>query len=57
MSILQHVIVVILKDMVHLFFSLNSEIELFKLKPHKRFWILQSEKRFGNVYFRKSNNG
>ena len=57
MSILQNVIVVILRDMVHLFFSLNSEIELFKLKPHKRFWILQSEKRFGDVDFRKYNNG
>ena len=57
MSILQNVIVVILKDMVHVFFSLNSEIELFKLKPHKRFWILQSEKRFGDFYFRKYNDG
>ena len=57
MNILQNVILVILKDMVHVFFSLNPEIELFKLKPHKRSWILQSEKRFGDFYFRKYNNG
>jgi hypothetical protein len=29
---------------------------LFKLKPHKRSWILQSVKRFGDFYFRKYNN-
>jgi hypothetical protein len=41
MSILQNVILVILKDMVHVFFSLNPDIELFKINPHKIFWILQ----------------
>jgi hypothetical protein len=30
----------------HVFFSLNPDVELFKLKPHKRSWILQSVKRF-----------
>jgi hypothetical protein len=43
--------------MVHLFFSLTPDIELFKLKLHKGFWILQSEKRFGDFYFRKYNDG
>jgi intergrase/recombinase len=40
----------------HVFFSLNPDVELFKLKPHKRSWILQSVKRFGDFYFRKYNN-
>ena len=31
-------------------------MELFKLKPHKRSWILQGIKRFGDFYFRKYNN-
>ena len=30
-----------------IFFGLNPDIELFKLKPHKRSWILQSIKKFG----------
>jgi hypothetical protein len=29
---------------------------LFKLNPHKRSWILQSVKRFGDFYFIKYNN-
>jgi len=40
----------------HVFFGLNPDIELFKLNPHKRSWILQSVKRFGDFYFRKYNN-
>jgi hypothetical protein len=39
-----------------IFFSLNPDVELFKLKPHKRSWILQGVKRFGDFYFRKYNN-
>ncbi|HEY6886098.1 MAG TPA: hypothetical protein VI278_18865 [Nitrososphaeraceae archaeon] len=38
------------------FFGPNPDVELFKLKPHKRSWILQSIKRFGDYYFRKYNN-
>jgi len=38
------------------FFGLNPDVELFKLNPHKRSWILQSVKRFGDFYFRKFNN-
>ena len=30
--------------------------EIFKFKPHKRSWILQAIKRFGDYYFRKYNN-
>ena len=41
---------------VHLFFGPNPDVELFKFKPHKRSWILQAIKRFGNYYFRKYNN-
>ena len=40
----------------YVFFSLNPDVELFKLNPHKRSWILQSVKRFGDFYFRKYNN-
>jgi intergrase/recombinase len=39
-----------------IFFSSTPDIELFKLKPHKRSWILQGIKRFGDFYFRKYNN-
>ena len=39
-----------------IFFGLNPDTELFRLKPHKRFWILQSIKKFGEYYFRKYNN-
>jgi len=38
------------------FFGLNPDVELFQLNPHKRSWILQSVKRFGDFYFRKFNN-
>jgi hypothetical protein len=40
----------------YLFFGNNPDTELFKLNPHKRSWILQSIKRFGDYYFRKYNN-
>ena len=40
----------------HIFFGNNPDVELFKLNPHKRSWILQSVKRFGDYYFRKYNN-
>jgi len=39
-----------------IFFGLNPDTELFRLKPHKRSWILQSIKKFGEYYFRKYNN-
>ena len=39
-----------------IFFGLNPDAELFKLKPHKRAWILQSVKRFGDFYYRKYNS-
>jgi hypothetical protein len=39
-----------------IFFGPNPDVELFKLKLHKRSWILQSIKRFGDYYFRKYNN-
>ncbi|MGH9965766.1 MAG: hypothetical protein ACRD5E_13195, partial [Nitrososphaeraceae archaeon] len=38
---------------VDLFFGLKPNIELLKLAPHKRSWILQSIKRFGDFYFSK----
>ena len=38
------------------FFGPNPAEELFKFKPHKRSWILQAIKRFGDYYFRKYNN-
>ena len=40
----------------NVFFGLNPDVELFKLNPHKRSWILQAVKRFGDFYFRKYNN-
>ncbi|MGB8034796.1 MAG: hypothetical protein WCF03_13360 [Nitrososphaeraceae archaeon] len=40
----------------HLFFGPNPAEEIFKFKPHKRSWILQAIKRFGDYYFRKYNN-
>jgi hypothetical protein len=40
----------------HLFFGPNPDVELFKFKPHKRSWVLQAIKRFGDYYFRKYNN-
>jgi hypothetical protein len=39
-----------------IFFGPSPDVELFKLKPHKRSWILQAIKRFGDYYFRKYNN-
>jgi hypothetical protein len=41
----------------HLFFGANPGEELFKFKPHKRSWILQSIKRFGDYYFKKLTTG
>jgi hypothetical protein len=38
-----------------IFFGLNPEVELFKMNPHKRSWILQSVKRFGDYYYKKYN--
>ena len=38
------------------FFGPNPERELFKMNPHKRSWILQSVKRFGDYYYKKYNN-
>jgi hypothetical protein len=39
-----------------IFFGPNPDVELFRLRPHKRSWILQAIKRFGDYYFRKYNN-
>jgi intergrase/recombinase len=39
-----------------IFFGPSPPIELLSLKPHKRSWILQSMKHFGNYYFYKTNN-
>src|SRR6266487_1455508 len=36
--------------------DLKNSLPLFKLKPHKRAWILQAMKRFGDYYFWKYNN-
>lgn len=38
------------------FFGFSPDAELFKLKPHKRSWIIQSVKRFGDFYYRRYNN-
>lgn len=38
-----------------IFFSANPHVELLKL-AHKRSWILQAIKRFGDYYYRKYNN-
>ncbi len=35
------------------FFGLNPDTELFKLAKHKRSWILQSIKRFGDYYLNR----
>ncbi len=40
----------------HIFFGYNPDTELFKFNPHKRSWILQAMKRFGDYYFRRYNN-
>jgi tetratricopeptide (TPR) repeat protein len=39
-----------------IFFSTNPHTELLKLTAHKRSWILQAIKRFGDYYYRKYNN-
>ena len=36
-----------------IFFASNPANELFKLAPHKRSWIIQSMRRFGDYYFFK----
>ena len=36
-----------------IFFEPNPPNELFKLAPHKRSWIIQSMRRFGDYYFFK----
>jgi intergrase/recombinase len=36
-----------------IFFGTNPGNELFKLAPHKRSWILQAMRRFGDYYFFK----
>src|SRR5215208_4497386 len=38
---------------VDVFFSVNPDIDLFKCTPHKRSWILQAIKRFGDYYLTK----
>jgi hypothetical protein len=38
-----------------IFFGNNPDVELFKLKPHKRSWILQSIKKIGDYYLWKYN--
>ena len=37
------------------FFGNNPDVDLFKLKPHKRSWILQSIKKVGDYYLWKYN--
>jgi hypothetical protein len=39
-----------------IFFSANPHVELLRLAAHKRSWILQAIKRFGDYYYRKYNN-
>jgi hypothetical protein len=39
------------KRYADIFFGPEPDTELFKLKPHKRAWILQAMKRFGDYYF------
>jgi len=38
------------------FFGLEPDKILFNFNPHKRAWILQAMKKFGDYYFRKYNN-
>jgi hypothetical protein len=38
---------------VDIFFSPHPEMEILKLTPHKRSWILQAIKRFGDFYLSK----
>jgi hypothetical protein len=44
------------KRYADIFFRPDPDTELFKLKPHKRAWILQAMKRFGDYYFWKYNS-
>jgi len=44
------------KRYTDIFFGPEPNTELFKLKPHKRAWILQAMKRFGDYYFWKYNS-
>lgn len=39
-----------------IFFGINPDVPLFRLKPHKRSWILQAMKRIGDYYFWKYNS-
>ena len=39
-----------------IFFDINPDVLLFRLKPHKRSWILQAMKRIGDYYFWKYNS-
>jgi intergrase/recombinase len=39
-----------------IFFNTNPDVQLLKLAPHKRSWILQAIKRLGDYYYRKYNN-
>ena len=39
-----------------IFFGSAPDVELFKMNPHKRSWILQSVKRFGDYYYKKYNS-
>ena len=55
-SILEIAIEAIFEKYASIFFGPNPDVELFKFKPHKRSWILQAIKRFGDYYFRKYNN-
>jgi hypothetical protein len=44
--------VIILINTGTIFFSANPHFELLKLAAHKRSWILQAIKRFGDYYYR-----
>ena len=41
---------------IDIFFSPIVDVELFKLAKHKRSWILQSIKRFGDYYAHRYGN-
>ena len=41
---------------VNIFFGPNPDVELLKLAKHKRSWILQSIKRFGDYYVNRYGN-
>ncbi|MGB6532833.1 MAG: hypothetical protein WBF33_32460 [Candidatus Nitrosopolaris sp.] len=44
------------KRYADIFFGPEPDTVFFKLKPHKRAWILQALKRFGDYYFWKYNS-